>query len=74
MPFWYALGMTGMPETILARELNIDYACIGIVTNKAAGRRAGITITKEDIGTALKASINELHNLIEQVIFNFKLN
>jgi 5'-methylthioadenosine phosphorylase len=31
------VGMTGTPEVILANELNIEYASIGIVTNFAAG-------------------------------------
>jgi len=31
------VGMTGMPEAGLARELGMDYACIGIVANWAAG-------------------------------------
>ena len=31
------VGMTGMPEAGLARELGLDYACLGIVSNWAAG-------------------------------------
>lgn len=31
------VGMTGMPEAGLARELALDYACVGIVANWAAG-------------------------------------
>jgi len=32
------VGMTGMPEAALARELGIDYACCAIVANWAAGK------------------------------------
>jgi 5'-deoxy-5'-methylthioadenosine phosphorylase len=32
------VGMTGMPEAALARELELDYACIAVVVNRAAGR------------------------------------
>ncbi len=32
------IGMTGMPEAVLARELDIDYACLALVVNHAAGR------------------------------------
>jgi len=32
------VGMTGMPEAALARELDIDYACCAIVANWAAGK------------------------------------
>jgi 5'-methylthioinosine phosphorylase len=31
------VGMTGMPEAVLARELEIDYACLAAVANWAAG-------------------------------------
>lgn len=33
------VGMTGMPEAVLARELNLSYAAIAMVTNYAAGKR-----------------------------------
>lgn len=31
------VGMTGMPEAVLARELDMDYACLALVANWAAG-------------------------------------
>jgi 5'-methylthioinosine phosphorylase len=31
------VGMTGMPEAALAREMGLDYACLAIVANWAAG-------------------------------------
>ena len=31
------VGMTGMPEAALARELDLDYACLAVVANWAAG-------------------------------------
>lgn len=34
------VGMTAMPEAALAREAGLDYACIAMVVNKAAGRGA----------------------------------
>jgi len=32
------VGMTGMPEAALARELELDYACLAVIVNRAAGR------------------------------------
>lgn len=32
------VGMTGMPEAGLARELGLEYACCAVVVNRAAGR------------------------------------
>lgn len=46
------VGMTGMPEAALARELKLDYACCAVVANWAAGKTKG-TICMEEI----------LHNL-----------
>jgi 5'-methylthioinosine phosphorylase len=31
------VGMTGMPEAVLGRELQVDYACLALVANWAAG-------------------------------------
>jgi 5'-methylthioadenosine phosphorylase len=47
------VGMTGMPEAVLARELDIPYAAINLVSNHAAGRgesAAGIRFERlEDV-------------------------
>ena len=32
------VGMTAMPEASLARELDLDYACLSLIVNYAAGR------------------------------------
>ena len=32
------IGMTAMPEAAIAREVDIDYACIAMIVNPAAGR------------------------------------
>ncbi|MGZ4990994.1 MAG: S-methyl-5'-thioinosine phosphorylase [Methylobacter sp.] len=42
------VGMTGMPEAALAKELGIDYAAISVVANWAAGKSDG-EITMEEI-------------------------
>ena len=34
------VGMTGMPEAVLARELGLEYAAIAAVLNDASGRRS----------------------------------
>ena len=46
------VGMTGMPEAALAREIGLDYACLALVVNPAAGRSSGI-ITMRQIEQAL---------------------
>lgn len=50
------VGMTGMPEAALARELGLEYACIAIVVNPAAGRGSS-AISMEDIRKELKQGV-----------------
>ena len=38
------VGMTGMPEAALARELDLEYAALCLVVNLAAGRGGAITV------------------------------
>jgi 5'-methylthioinosine phosphorylase len=63
------VGMTGMPEAALARELEISYAAICPVANHAAGRGSSLHgIRYEDIDTVLGATLQRVRNLIEQVV------
>lgn len=56
------VGMTGMPEASLARELEIDYACLSLIVNRAAGR--GQTPIHEDVeSSTLTAKIQAMHVL-----------
>lgn len=61
------VGMTGMPEAALARELDLCYACIALVVNKAAGRSQG-EITMQEINASLKQGIGRIKQLLAQLI------
>jgi 5'-methylthioinosine phosphorylase len=61
------VGMTGMPEAALARELNLDYACCAVVANWAAGVQPG-EITMEDIEANLHRGMSDLARLLEHWI------
>jgi len=61
------VGMTGMPEAALARELELDYACCAVVANRAAGRGDG-PINMEDIETHLKKGMENVRKLLEAAI------
>ena len=58
------VGMTGMPEAALARELDLDYAAIAVVANWAAGKAAG-EISMEQIVATLGAGMAEVGRLLE---------
>jgi len=61
------VGMTGMPEAALARELNIPYAAIAVVANLAAGRSTE-DLTMEMIERNLAASMESIRTLLTHVI------
>jgi 5'-methylthioadenosine phosphorylase/5'-methylthioinosine phosphorylase len=61
------VGMTGMPEAALARELGLDYAAICIVVNWAAGKTEGV-ITMDVIEKFLATGITMTRKLLEAAI------
>lgn len=63
------VGMTGMPEAALARELGIPYAAINVVANHAAGRAVGGQgISIEAIHAVLAASMQQVRAIIERML------
>ena len=61
------VGMTGMPEAALARELKMHYATCAVVANWAAGRSAGV-ITMAEIDANVAASMDKVKALLARVI------
>jgi len=61
------VGMTGMPEAALARELDIRYATIAVVVNRAAGKEETIISLKE-IEAHLDAGMTKVRTLLESAI------
>ncbi len=61
------VGMTGMPEAVLARELELCYASVSLVVNRAAGRGDG-EITMAEIEQFLNSGITDVRKLLEHVI------
>jgi 5'-methylthioinosine phosphorylase len=59
------VGMTGMPEASLARELNLAYASIGVVANAAAGIGASADrISLDEIGAVLEGAMAKVGELL----------
>jgi len=61
------VGMTGMPEAGLARELGLDYACLAIVANWAAGCGDGEEITLAEVLANVDAASTGLPELIAEL-------
>jgi 5'-methylthioinosine phosphorylase len=61
------VGMTGMPEAALARELDLCYATCAVVSNPAAGRGVA-PITLAEIEASLAEGIQHVRQLLAEVI------
>ncbi|MFT5780837.1 MAG: 5'-methylthioinosine phosphorylase [Pseudomonas sp.] len=61
------VGMTGMPEAALARELELPYACLALVVNPAAGKSSGL-ITMADIERVLAAGMAQVKATLTHVL------
>jgi 5'-methylthioadenosine phosphorylase len=63
------VGMTGMPEACLARELGIAYAAVAMVVNHAAGRgESADLISMTKIVGVLDMAMDQVKLLIDQVV------
>lgn len=60
------VGMTGMPEAALARELDLCFAHLTLVVNWAAGRGGG-PISMEEIKKTLEASMDSVRSIISRL-------
>ena len=64
------VGMTGMPEAGLARELGLDYACLAIVANWAAGAGPDPdeAITLEEVLANVAAASSGIPALVRGIV------
>jgi 5'-methylthioadenosine phosphorylase len=63
------VGMTGMPEASLARELGVPYVAICVVVNHAAGRASSTTeISMEGISQVLESGMDKVRALLDHVV------
>jgi 5'-methylthioadenosine phosphorylase len=63
------IGMTGMPEAALARELKMSYAAVAVVVNAAAGR-AGSSggISLDEIAEVLAGGMDRVRLIVAKVV------
>ncbi|MEK7796102.1 MAG: S-methyl-5'-thioinosine phosphorylase [Pseudomonadota bacterium] len=61
------VGMTGMPEAGLARELELCYASVAVVVNPAAGKATG-PISLKEIEKNLETGMAHVRLLLERAI------
>jgi 5'-methylthioadenosine phosphorylase len=62
------VGMTGMPEAALARELSLPYAAIAVVANHAAGRRDSRQVIEfSRIEQVLREAMTRVRRVIDRL-------
>jgi 5'-methylthioinosine phosphorylase len=62
------VGMTGMPEASLARELGLEYAAIAVVANYAAGRGdSEHAVPLDKIEVILEEAMGRVRRIIEKL-------
>lgn len=61
------VGMTGMPEAALARELGLRYAMLCLVANPAAGKAAG-AISMDDINRVLAEGAGRVRQVLSRFL------
>jgi 5'-methylthioinosine phosphorylase len=63
------VGMTGMPEAVLARELGIAYAVLAVVVNDAAGiGQSGSAVAIESLGAVLQGAMDRVLRIVGKTI------
>lgn len=62
------VGMTGMPEAALAREIGLCYAAIAVVVNDAAGRGGSKeSIAMSDLAAMLQRTMEQVRSILGQL-------
>jgi len=65
----HLVGMTGMPEAALAREIGLCYAALAVVLNPAAGRGAAEReIRREDLRLEAERAKGSVRVILEQLV------
>jgi 5'-methylthioadenosine phosphorylase len=63
------VGMTGMPEAALARELKLPYAALAVVVNPAAGRGSSAhSVSMDEIGRVIEETMGRVRMIVAKLV------
>ena len=65
---WTLINMTGHPEAVLARELELCFATVALVTDLDAGVNVGEGVRAEDVFAEFARNIDPFKNLIRAIV------
>ncbi len=63
------VGMTGMPEAALAKEIDLSYAALALSVNHAAGRgSSSVAISMQGIQAVLESGMADVRRILEHAV------
>ncbi len=62
------VGMTGMPEAVLARECDMRYASLNVVGNRAAGKNGGGPVDLHFVSQTISAAMRDVRRLFVHLL------
>ena len=65
---WTLIGMTGLPEAVLARELALCYTTIALVTDTDAGIEEGEGVTQSEVFRVFSENVDRLRDVLMKAI------
>ena len=65
---WSIIGMTGMPEAALARELSMCYSTLSLVTDFDAGVNSGEGVTQKEVLELFSANLPKMKDIVMRAI------
>lgn len=65
---WDIIGMTGMPEAVLAAELGLRYTTVALVTDRDAGIATGDAVTHEHVVAQVALNVSRMRTLAERLV------
>lgn len=65
---WDVVNMTGHPEAVLARELELCYTAVALVTDLDAGVEAGDAVSAQDVFRVFADNVSRLRTLLTDVV------
>lgn len=65
---WDVVNMTGQPEAVLARELELCYTAIALVTDLDAGVEGSAAVSAQDVFRVFADNIHRLRGLLAAVV------
>ncbi len=65
---WQVINMTGYPEAVLAAEMGIRYATVGLVTDYDAGIDGAQPVTMDEVFAVMRSNVARVRELITATV------